>query len=192
MEPLDVVRLAVSKLDKLGIPYMVAGSFTSSLYGFGRSTQDADLVVAMKPDKVQAFVKSFEGEFYVDRGSVERALRLGTSFNVIHFELSFKIDLFVLRERPYDQECFLRRRLEAIDPGSGAEAYVQSPEDTVLSKLEWYSRGGGVSEIQWRDVLGILKTQGTKLDTAYLRRWARELGLNSLLDKAVREAGPAE
>ena len=66
---------------------------------------------------------------------------------------------------------------------------MQTPEDAVLSKLDWYRMGGGVSETQWRDVIGILKTQSGQVDFGYLRKWAGELGLADLLERACREAG---
>jgi len=50
--------------------------------------------------------------------------------------------------------------------------YVISPEDIILSKLEWYRMGGEVSDSQWRDVLGVLKTKAGQLDLEYMRRWA--------------------
>jgi hypothetical protein len=75
---------------------------------------------------------------------------------------------------------------------SGFEAYVQAPEDAVLSKLDWYRRGGEVSENQWRDVLGMLRQQAERLDVGYLRMWAGELGVADLLDRACREAGVQE
>jgi hypothetical protein len=49
------------------------------------------------------------------------------------------------------------------------------PEDTILAKLEWYRPGGEVSERQWRDVLGILKTRAGELDLGYMRKWANDL-----------------
>jgi hypothetical protein len=65
---------------------------------------------------------------------------------------------------------------------------VKSPEDSILRKLLWFRDGGGVSERQWRDVLGILRAQRGGLDLAYLRDWAKQLGLPGLLDRAMEEA----
>ena len=42
-----------------------------------------------------------------------------------------------------------------------------------------------MSERQWRDVLGILKAQGDRLELAYMRRWAVSLGVSDLLDRAL-------
>jgi hypothetical protein len=62
-------------------------------------------------------------------------------------------------------------------------------EDIIISKLEWYKLGGEVSERQWKDLIGVLKIQGKKLDFNYLKKWASDLGLSTLLDKAINEAG---
>ena len=59
----------------------------------------------------------------------------------------------------------------------------------MLAKLQWYRDGGGVSDRQWNDVLGVLKVQGATLDRAYLEEWARELGLTDLLRRALEDAG---
>ena len=66
--------------------------------------------------------------------------------------------------------------------------FVTSPEDVILSKLEWYRMGGEVSERQWRDILGVLKTRLGELDLDYLHRWAKELNVSDLLERALKEA----
>jgi hypothetical protein len=66
---------------------------------------------------------------------------------------------------------------------------VESAENTVLSKLEWFRAGGEVSERQWWDVVGILRAQAHGLDEAYLDRWAVTLGVADLLERAVAAAG---
>jgi hypothetical protein len=71
------------------------------------------------------------------------------------------------------------------------ELFVDTAEHTVLGKLEWYRRGGEVSERQWRDVLGVLRVRGDSLDQARLDTWALRLGVVDLLERARREAGLA-
>jgi hypothetical protein len=59
----------------------------------------------------------------------------------------------------------------------------------VLAKIQCYRDGGGMSDRQWNDVLGVLKVQGATLDRAYLGEWALELGLTDLLRRAFEDAG---
>jgi hypothetical protein len=192
MEPLAILHLVISRLESLKIPYMVGGSFAGSFYGFARNTQDAGVIVGMRHDHVEGFVSTFGDEFYLDQGLIEDALRRRASFSIIHLESSFKVDFFILGDRSFDQQSFARRRLARIDPAIDLESFLQSAEDTVLAKLEWYRLGGAVSEIQWRDIQGILKTQGERLDLRYLQRWAQELGVSDLLARAIEEAGIVE
>ena len=49
--------------------------------------------------------------------------------------------------------------------------------------------GNEVSDRQWDDILGVLKTRGTELDLAYLQKWASQLQVTDLLEKALSEAG---
>jgi len=72
----------------------------------------------------------------------------------------------------------------------GATLWVKSPEDTVLRKLCWYRDGGEVSDRQWRDVVGILRLSGADLDLDYMRRWAQQLDVATLPDRALRDAKP--
>jgi hypothetical protein len=49
--------------------------------------------------------------------------------------------------------------------------------------------GGGVSDRQWGDIVGVLKVQRKKLDMEYLRYWAAEIGVADMLDQALERAG---
>lgn len=188
MEPLQVLRKVVSALQELEISCMLVGSFASSAHGFPRLTQDADLIVQMNRNQIDRFIEAFSQDFYVDRGLIEQALSNQTSFNIIHFESSFKVDFFVLGGGHYLKQEFSRRVLKHIDPGTDFVAYVQTAEDALLSKLQWYRQGGEVSENQWRDVIGILKLQEGRIDLAYIEKWAKELGISDLLQRAREQA----
>jgi hypothetical protein len=188
MQIVEVLQAVTSKLESLGIPYMVSGSAASSLHAFVRSTQDGDLVVDMGPGQVERFAAAFESDFYLDRALILRSLELERSFNLIHLETSLKIDFFPLRKRRFSQEEFSRRQPQLLLKDSSQPAYVATAEDTILAKLEWYRAGGEVSENQWRDVVGILKVQAGRLDLAHLNRWARDLRVEDLLEKALKEA----
>jgi hypothetical protein len=68
---------------------------------------------------------------------------------------------------------------------------IQTPEDLVLSRLLWYELSGRVLQSQWLDIANVLKARADSLDGQYLRRWAAELGVAELLDRAFQESGPA-
>ena len=89
----------------------------------------------------------------------------------------------------FAREEFSRRVCLPFTDLSGQTAYIATAEDTILSKLNWYRQGDCVSDQQWRDVLGILKVQEGLLDLAYLRKWADELKVGDLLEKAFGDAG---
>lgn len=80
-----------------------------------------------------------------------------------------------------------RRRTTVIATDPEESVYIASPEDTILAKLEWYRMGGEMSDRQWRDILGVLKTRVGELDLDYLRKWANELKVTDLLDRALKE-----
>ncbi|TRZ53399.1 hypothetical protein D4S03_01835 [bacterium] len=187
-EPITATIAVTATLEKLGVRYLICGSLASTVHGMVRTTQDSDIVAELRPEHVAAFVRALEGEFYVDAESIASAVAGHTSFNIIHRESMFKVDVFIPALRPFVKEQLARARKQVFAVEPHAEALVATAEDTLLAKLEWYRMGGEVSERQWRDVLGILKIQAENLDLDYLREWAKELKVSDLLKRALTES----
>jgi hypothetical protein len=179
----------VAALERLGVAYRVGGSVATSAYGMPRSTLDVDLVCDLTRTAVAPLVALLRDDYYVDADMIDEAIRLRRSFNVIHLATMLKVDVFVVKDRPFDQAAFSRCVLDTLEEGEQARRFALStPEDMVLHKLDWYRAGDEVSERQWLDVLGVLKVQDQALDWAYVRRWAEQLGLSDLLERAMQDA----
>ncbi len=175
-------------LERLGIRYLVGGSLASSIHGEPRSTNDIDVVADLRMEHVTPFVEAVERDYYVHAPAVRRAVRSAASFNVIHMDAAVKVDVFLSGNDAFDAERLrLRERIE-LSSESGGSMYVDTAEHSILRKLEWFRRGGEVSERQWRDVVAILRIQGGRLDRARLENWAGRLGISDLLDRAGAEA----
>lgn len=179
--------LVADTLDALGVPYAIGGSLASVLHGFPRTTIDADLVADLQPEHISPFVRALRDEFHVNPLVIVDAMQRRSSFNLVHKTALFKVDVFLPKHRPFDQMQLERRGREVILDEPERTAWVTSAEDIILVKLEWFRMGGEVSERQWRDVLGVIKTQGSLLDEAYLRQWAAELAVSDLLERAFKE-----
>jgi hypothetical protein len=173
-------------LRTLGVPYYVGGSIASSARGTPRASLDADVVVALALEHVDPLIAAIGDAYYASREGMVRAIVARRSFNLIHLATMFKIDMFVTKGRPYDVGVFDRATTEVFEVGEPA-VMVASAEDTVLAKLEWFQAGGGVSERQWSDVIGVIEGD-RPLDLVYLRRWAADLGVASLLEQALAES----
>lgn len=187
-EPIEVTLKVTDVLEKLGVPYLIGGSLASTLYGMVRTTQDSDIVAEMRLEHLRPFVAALQGEFYVDDEMIAGSIQRHSSFNIIHRETIFKVDVFIPRPRPFLQSQLARAQKQTFAFEHEVSAKFASPEDTILSKLEWYRIGGEVSERQWRDILGVLKTRAGELDLDYLHTWARELKVSDLLERALQEA----
>jgi hypothetical protein len=171
----------VAALEALGV------SVASSAHGIPRTTIDADVVAELPASRVDSLVARLADTYYIDRDAALDAVARRAMFNVIHLATMIKVDIYVLTTREFDRLSFERRRPGAI-PDSDREFLLDTPEDTILHKLEWFRAGGDVSDRQWHDIVGVLQVQGDALDTAYLDTWAERLGVSDLLRRARAEA----
>jgi hypothetical protein len=189
----DIIAALIPLVDtfrQLGINYHIGGSIASSAYGIARATLDIDVVADLSLRQAPLLTKALEGRYYIEEQSIADAVRDRSSFNIIHLDTIVKIDVFIVKNTPYDRCAFNRKRPEKFeDDGENNVFFFASCEDVILHKLQWFLLGEGVSERQWLDVLGIIKVQKEALDLEYLRQWAADLDCAALLEKALTDAG---
>jgi hypothetical protein len=183
-----ILEPVVKTFEELGVLYYVSGSVASSAYGIARATLDVDLVSNLQSHQVNLLVEKLKPAYFIDSGMIYDAIKTRSSFNIIHLDSMMKIDVFILIDKPYPQKAFERKRIDTLDDETDSiKMYLCSPEDIILNKLEWYKAGNQVSERQWLDVLGVIKVQGDSLELEYIKRWAKELDVLDLLEKALSE-----
>lgn len=182
MEFVSLLKLIIQKIESAGIPYMLVGSVASSFYGDPRLTRDIDLVLELHPMHLLKFSEVFqEDEFYIPPDEVVRDEVLNKrSFNLIHHETGFKIDIMIKKTSAHGQGEFLRRQMHEVLPGF--EAYIASPEDIIIKKLQFYQEGG--SQKHLIDCRAILSQ--SSLDNVYLDKWVKELNLHKEWDELSR------
>ena len=179
----EVLGRVVSMLEALAIPYMVTGSIATSYHGRPRATHDADVVIDPAAAQLDALVAELErAGFYVDPAGARSALTQRRQFNVIEKASATKVDLIERRARPFSEEEFRRR--QPLDYSFARSVATVTPEDAILSKLEWARRSSD-SERQLRDAAGVLELN-PHVDREYVRRWAAELGVADLWERLTQ------
>ena len=188
-DPISLALDVAAILNRLDIPYLIGGSVASTLMGEMRATEDVDIVVELTIEKVVPLLQSLQPRFYVSEEAVQDAIRFKRSFNIIDNESLGKVDIFILKDSPFPQSEFQRRRSQLVRQNPDQMLVLPTPEDIILQKLVWYRMTKNESQRQWRDVLGVLKLQGDRLDFDYLQKWGVELSLSDLLETTYIESG---
>ena len=177
----------IAQLERAGVRYMITGSVASSFHGEPRATRDLDIVIDPDPGGINRLVGELEAAgLYVDAEAALQALDDRTQFNAIDGATGWKVDFLVRKDRPFSREEFGRRiRVDLL----GTPAWIASPEDTMIAKLEWAVASG--SDRQLGDVASMLDIGGASLDLSYIDRWVGDLGLDAAWSRvrALRSAG---
>ncbi len=179
----DFLKKLIRILDDCSVPYMISGSFGSSYHGQPRATKDIDIVIAPTEEQLLSFVESLGTDYYVSLEAVREAFANQPMFNVIDNLSGWKADFIFRKNREFSRQEFERKRQAEI---GGIDVWVTSPEDMILSKLEWSKESQ--SEQQFHDALGVAVVQWDHLNIGYLRKWAKELQVQDSLEQLLERA----
>jgi hypothetical protein len=176
----DVFALLRGALEAARVRYAIGGSWASTAFGEPRFTNDVDILADFTAENAARFLAGLPETFFADPEEIRRSILAGRPFNVIYMPMAFKFDFFPASAFPLG--------IEELDravwmPGSGLSedpAPFVTPEDILLAKLF-----GEISEVQWRDIQGIVRNRGASLDRQYLARGAEKLGIAVLLERAL-------
>lgn len=183
-DPRHLLAEVAKILQRLKIPYLVTGGMAVLVWGRPRFTADIDIVVELKSeniDKLTSALSILGKASYIDKNMVKDALKHGGEFNFIHGETGIKVDFWVVKKQEFELSRLTRRIAKNI---LKQKVYFISPEDLILSKLRWYKKNQSSRHVE--DAESVLKISGKKLDMAYLRRWAKKLGILGALNKLIK------
>lgn len=179
----------LAALNKFKIEHFIGGSVASANFGLPRQTNHVDIVADLTAQTAHALCAAIAASFYGDPDAAAATVQNGRAFNAIHLNSAYKFDIFPVGPNEYTRSELSRaREIQPALPGfENLRFRVCTAEDTILSKLLWFRRGGSVSDRQWRDILGVVNVQRHRLAAGYLNDWATKLGIADLLKLASEQ-----
>jgi hypothetical protein len=181
MDQQELFQRTIKILDQVDIPYMVTGSFAVNFFGIPRTTHDIDFVIEIRSSDAERFADAFPRDFYADADMIRQAVASQSMFNIIDPNSGVKIDFWIVKRNPFDQERFRRRREQNV---FGERVFMPTPEDTIISKLLWYQEAQ--TDKHLNDARGVWEIQQDTLDQDYLNQWVTRLGLEKEFEKVKK------
>lgn len=153
---------------------MVTGSVALNMYSVARTTFDIDIVVEVPQQKIDEFLQIFKEDFYINEqmAKLELLHRGIGMFNVIDHVSGYKIDFIIKQHSHYEVEKFNNRKTIYFEQ---IPISVCSPEDLVISKLQWIQELQ--SERQMNDIKFLLQIPNINKD--YILHWIQALQLQT-------------
>lgn len=161
MSATELVLRLIALFDRLSIPYMMVGSYSSNYYGRPRSND-----VALAEEKLAVLRRELVPDFQFDPQMSFKTITMTTRHVITHAATAFKSEMFLLTDDPHDQSRFARRRQVDFD---GCPVFLPTPEDVIIQKLRW-SRGGKRAK-DLTDAAEVIEVQRANLDLASIRHW---------------------
>jgi len=183
-EALRVTLAVIDAFVEIGVRYHLGGSFASSIHGVPRQTRDVDLVADLRTEHVDALVRLLADAFYIDGGMIAEAISRHSSFNLVHFESGFKVDVFVLGEGPFDQAEFERSAPTRLVQEPPRDVFVKSwrplawNASRASSQCQARNSGGDVRSSWFRTMGSTRSNRGDRSSSCRCRlRHGRAAGL---------------
>lgn len=147
---------------------------------------DVDLVCELTDDQVVGLLKQVGEDYYASEPAIREAIRRKSSFNLIHYATSFKVDMFVSPRRPFDRQAMSRAQPGTLGRDAALTVPFATAEDIIVIKLQWYRLGNESSERQWNDVSRLVSLLGDSVDHDYLRQASQSVGVEDLLQRLLK------
>ncbi|GCE18576.1 hypothetical protein [Dictyobacter kobayashii] len=196
---LDVIEEMSNLLNSVGVPCYLGGSIASSLYGMQQLAQDIDLIIDIPSQGISlssfiTLISSLNPYYIFDEHVMQQAFCQHTAFSLLHLDTLIKIDVIVKNRRTFSlsqpQEI---HTLMLDERHTGVR--VTSVYEMILFKLHRYHqdqvsrRDGMTNDIEWNDILGMLKVQGPLLDLLFFEQEVWHLRLEDIWKLVLVDAG---
>jgi hypothetical protein len=185
MPELNLFQIFTSRLNKMGMRYMVTGAVASIIYGEPRLTYDIDVVIELKSEQSEKIGEAFPSDqFYcppmeIVRLEAERPLR--GHFNIIHHETGLKADFYTMgKDKLHSWGMSNRKRIDL----EGEPLWLAPVEYVILRKLEYYREGESEKHLQ--DIISILEISSDQINFQQLEEKIQENALQKEWDKVKR------
>ncbi len=166
----DLLKRVTNSLEIKDIPYMLSGSLALNAYTVPRMSLDIDIVIELHEEHLLDFFEIFKDDYYINENTVKEEIKRRGMFNVIDHKTGFKVDFIIKKETEYRKHEFSRRIRESI---SDFDVWIVSPEDLVISKIDWIQQYQ--SDKQINDIQNLLSI--STIDLNYIKLWCNKLNL---------------
>ncbi len=171
-----LVAEVIDAMELTQLPYMLAGSFSSNIYGIPRVTMDADFVIEKSAGSLAQLMKALGPRFKRDPRITFETVT-GTIRHVVRItDSDFKLEVFELSQDAHDQRRF-ERRVRVHSNTFGRLVYIPTPEDVIVTKLRW------ARNKDRDDVAAVIGVQGNAIEWDYVHHWTEQHGTRALLDE---------
>ena len=112
MRPDQLLVIVTARLEAIGIPYCVGGSFASGAYGQARTTYDLDILIAPQAGQLPALIAAFQSDFDLNPAELTDARHSAPAYReqpeqraiakAYHRATHFRVDFFVSSGRAFE------------------------------------------------------------------------------------------